>query len=546
MPMLGATIGQCLQEQVERTPDKEAVVYHLQKERRTFSQLLNEVDKLAAGLLELGIQKGDRVGIWGPNSIEWSLTQYATARIGAILVNINPQYRPQELEFALKKVGCKALISAERFRDFDYYHMIFGLIPELATQKPGATKSHILPDLKTIIMMGKTHHPGTFRMDDVMEAGTSKQRAEIMDLQDQLQFDDPINIQFTSGTTGFPKGATLTHHNIINNSYFVGRRLEYHCRDTRICIPVPLYHCFGMVVGSLMSITHGSTCVFPSPGFDAGLALEAVTKERCTSLYGVPTMFIDMLNHPKFDSFDFSSLYTGVMAGSPCPVETMRQVNHKMNMPQVTVCYGTTETSPVTHQSFMDDPIEKRVSTIGRTHNHVEAKIIDENGKVVPVNTAGELCTRGYTTMLCYWDDPDKTKGCISTERWYHSGDIAVMDEEGFCQIVGRIKDMIIRGGENVYPTEIEQVLYKHADVKDVQIVGVPDERLGEEIYAFVQLKDGHAVTEADIKQFCKEKLARYKVPRHVEFVNEFPLTVTGKVQKYKLREDATKKLGIS
>ncbi|KAK3099774.1 hypothetical protein FSP39_009474 [Pinctada imbricata] len=504
--MLGVTIGQRLQDKAETTPDKEALVLCLQNERRTFSQLLNEVDKFAAGLLELGIQRGDRVGIWGPNSLEWILTQYATARIGAILVNINPLYRQYELEYALRKVGCKALVAAEGFKDLDYYNLIFHLVPELATHKPGAIKSHLLPDLKTIIMMGEKSHPGTFRFCDILEAGTSKQRAEIMDLQDKLQFDDPINIQFTSGTTGSPKGATLTHHNILNNSYFMGFRLNLHTLDARLCVPLPLYHCSGMVVGSLTMLTHGSTCVLPSPWYDATLTLEAVSKERCTTLGGVPTMFIDMLNHPNLESFDLSSLRSGLMGGAPCPMETMRQVMEKMNITHAMILYGSTETSPCTHQTMFDHPIEKRVSSVGVTHEHVETKIVDEDGNVVPVNTAGEMCTRGYTTMLYYWDDPDRTRDTITADRWYHSGDMATMDEDGFCQIVGRIKDMIIRGGENIYPTEIEQVLYTHPDIKDIQIVGVPDERLGEEVYAFVQLKDGHAATGEDIKQFCREK----------------------------------------
>ncbi|CAG2247723.1 ACSF2 [Mytilus edulis] len=539
-PLLGITIGQGLEQRVDLNPDKEAVIFSTGNVRKTFGQLLEETDQLAAGLLELGIKRGDRVGIWGPNSIEWILTQYATARAGIILVNINPLYRPDELQYALEKVGCTAVIMAEEFKGQNYYDNLFQLVPELArTDNDGHIKSHLLPDLKRVIMMGDKKYQGALKFSEVMEAATSKRRTELLDLQSKLQFDDPINIQFTSGTTGTPKGATLSHHNIMNNSYFTGRRLGYHEMETRICIPVPLYHCFGMVIGSLQMVTNGSTCVFPSPAFESGATLHSVSKERCTSLYGVPTMFIDMLNHHDFDKFDLKSLYTGVMAGSPCPIETMRQVISQMNMPSVTVCYGTTENSPVTFQSYRDDVLEKKVSTVGRSHPHVETKIVDENGDILPVGESGELCTRGYMTMLEYWNDPTKTKEVIKSDRWYFTGDIGEMDEDGFCRIVGRIKDMIIRGGENVYPLELEQILYKHPDVKDVQVVGIPDDRLGEEIFAFIQIKDDHSCSEEDIIKYCKEKMARYKIPRFVKFVTEFPLTVTGKVQKFKLQEIA-------
>lgn len=534
------TIGKALQLRTEIEPDTEALVFSSDKIRKTFSELLEESDQFAAGLLELGLKRGDRVGIWGPNTYEWILTQYATARLGVILVNINPLYRPNELEYALRKVGCKAVVLAERFKDQNYHDMMFELVPELARTKKGEPiKSHILPDLKNLIIIGDKDYDGMIKFTDVMNSGTRKKKSEILDLQDKLQFDDPINIQFTSGTTGFPKGATLSHHNIVNNSYFIGRRLGYHEMETRICVPVPLYHCFGMVIGSLQMVTNGSTCIFPSPGFDAEKTLQAVSDERCTSLYGVPTMFIDMLDHPDFKKFDLSELYTGVMAGSPCPIETMRQVIGEMNIPSITVCYGTTENSPVTFQSFRDDPFEKKVSTVGRPHPHVEAKVIDENGNILPCGQSGQLCTRGYMTMLEYWNDSTRTADVIKPDRWYYTGDIAKMDQDGYCEIVGRISDMIIRGGENVYPLEIEQVLYEHPDVKDVQVVGVPDERLGEEIVAFIQIRDGHKCTEDKIKLYCKEKMARFKVPRFVHFVEEFPLTVTGKVQKYKLRKMA-------
>ncbi|XP_046554256.1 medium-chain acyl-CoA ligase ACSF2, mitochondrial-like [Haliotis rubra] len=544
-PLFGVTIGKRLQHQAEINPDKDAVVFIRENVRRTIAQLLDEADQLAAGLLQLGVRRGERVGIWGPNSLEWVVTQYATARAGIILVNINPQYREKELEYALNKVGCKALIAAPGYKDMDYYQLLYSIIPELATAHPGDIHSHILPQLKLLIMMGDDQYRGALKFSQVMEAGTSKDRAAILDLQNRLQFDDPVNVQFTSGTTSFPKGATLSHHNILNNSYLVGQRLDYHQRETRVCMPVPLYHCFGMVLGCLQIPSHGACCVFPSPSFEAEATLQAVQQERCTSLYGVPTMFIDMLNHPNFSRYDYSSLYTGIMAGSPCPAAVMTKVNQLLHMPEVTVCYGLTETSPVTMQSYRDSPTQKRVSTVGQCGAHTEAKVVDEAGEVVPVGTPGELCTRGYTTMLGYWNDPDKTAEAIKPDRWFFTGDIATIDEDGYCKIVGRTKDMIIRGGENIYPTEIEELLYKHPKVKDVQVIGVPDERLGEEVCAWVQLKDGQTVTDVEIKAYCKERLARFKVPRYVQFVTEYPLTVTGKVRKYKMREDAVKSLGL-
>ncbi|XP_060071243.1 medium-chain acyl-CoA ligase ACSF2, mitochondrial-like [Ylistrum balloti] len=541
----GITIGNLLQERVEMSPEKEVVVFCSQNIRKTYAQFMEEVDKLAAGLVGLGLVKGDRVGIWGPNSYEWVLTQYATARAGLILVNVNPQYKEKELEYALGKVGCKAIIIAEKFKDQNYYEILSDVVPELSANIPGNINSHRLPSLKILVTMGNNSYRGAFKFSEVQNSATTAGCLGIMDIQRKLQFDDPINIQFTSGTTGVPKGATLSHHNIVNNSHFLGRRLGYHTEATRICVPVPLYHCFGMVMASLCTITHGSKCVYPGPGFDAGASLKAVAEERCTALYGVPTMFIDMLNHPDFNQFDLTSLSTGIMAGSPCPVEVMLQVNEKMHMPKVTVAYGTTENSPVTFQTMTDDNLERRTSTVGRPLDHVEAKIVDKEGNMVPVGTTGELCIRGINTMLGYWDDPEKTGEVISTSRWYSTGDTAVFDEEGFCKIVGRIKDLIIRGGENVYPMEIEEVLYKHPKVKDVQVVGVPDKRLGEEICAWIQVKDGQKLTEKEVKDFCKDKLARYKVPRYINFVDDYPLTVTGKVQKYKIREAATKMLGL-
>ncbi|XP_041358903.1 medium-chain acyl-CoA ligase ACSF2, mitochondrial-like [Gigantopelta aegis] len=544
-PLLGKTIGQCLQERVEKTPDKEAVVFYSQGFRKTFSQLLNEVDQLAAGFMSLGLKKGDRVGMWGPNSLEWILTQYATARAGLILININPAYRPAELEYTLKKVGMKALVAAPGYRDLDYYEMMFGLVPELATSHPGNVSSHLLPELKFLIMLGQEKYRGAFLFSDVMEAGTTENRKAILDLQNKIQFDDPVNIQFTSGTTGTPKGATLSHHNVVNNSYFVGQRLDYHNMESRICMPVPLYHTFGCVLGSMQIIHYAVTCIFPSESFEPETCLKVVQDERCTALYGVPTMFIDMLNHPSFNKYNLSSLYTGIMAGSPCPREVMKDVNNKMHMKGVTVCYGTTETSPVTFQTYHYSPVEKRITTIGLPLDHTEAKIVDEKYEVVPVGVSGEICTRGFSTFLGYWKDQDKTNEVITRDRWYHTGDIGVFDEEGYCRIVGRIKDLIIRGGVNISPKEIEELLYKYPKVVDVQVIGVPDARTGEEVCAWIKLKDNTTATEDEIKDYCKQNLARFKVPRYILFMDEFPLTVSGKVQKFIMREQTTKILNL-
>ncbi|KAL8604067.1 hypothetical protein ACOMHN_024892 [Nucella lapillus] len=544
-PLLGTPIGRLLQGQADEHPDRDAVVFRQDGHRLSFQQLLAVADQFAAGLRALGLKKGDRVGLWGPNSMEWVITQFATARAGLVMVNINPMYQLRELEFALHKVGCKALVAAPGYKEWDYYHTLFEIIPELASCPEGKIHSHRLPGLQILIMMGKEKLKGAFRFDDLLDAASPAEVKAIPDLQDSLQFDEPINIQFTSGTTGLPKGATLSHHNIVNNSYSVGLALDYHNRESRICCPVPLYHCFGMVLASLQVACHGATVVYPSKSFDAGVTLEAVQAERCTSLYGVPTMFIDMLNHRTLQTADLSTLYTGIMAGAPCPMEVMRRVMDNMHMHQVTVCYGSTETSPVTFQSGRGSSVEKRVSTVGCVAGHVEACVVSEEGKVVPVGMIGELCTRGYTTMLGYWDDHDKTAECIGQDRWYHTGDQAEMDEDGYCRIVGRLKDMIIRGGENVYPTEIEQVLYAHPKVKDVQVVGIPDDRLGEEICAWIQLKPGETATEAEFKDFCKNKLARFKVPRFFHLVESFPMTVTGKVQKFKIREQAMEDYGF-
>ncbi|XP_076446786.1 medium-chain acyl-CoA ligase ACSF2, mitochondrial-like isoform X2 [Babylonia areolata] len=544
-PLLGTTVGRLLQDRVDTHPDRDAAVFYKDGQRLSFQQLLALADQLAAALLSLGLEKGDRVGIWGPNSVEWVITQFATARAGLILVNINPMYLQHELEFALMKVGCKALVAAPSFKQVDYYHLLFDLIPEMAACPDGKIHSHRLPHLKLLIMMGKDKVRGAFRFDDLLVAAGPQEVRAIADLQDSLQFDDPINIQFTSGTTGSPKGVTLSHHNIVNNSYSVGRVLDYDNRETRICCPVPLYHCFGMVLASLQMVCHGATVVYPSAAFDPAVTLHTVQDERCTSLYGVPTMFIQMLSHKDMETVNFSSLYTGVMGGSPCPIEVMRRVIDKMGMKEGTVCYGSTETSPVTFQTRRDCSLEKRVSTVGQVHNHVEAKVVGENGEVLPVGVTGEVCTRGYTSMLGYWDDHERTAECLTQDRWFHTGDQGVMDEDGYCHIVGRLKDMIIRGGENVYPVEIEQMLYHHPKVMEVQVVGVPDERMGEEICAWIQVNQGETVTETEIKDFCKEKIARFKIPRYIKFVESFPMTVTGKIQKFKIREQAIKDLAL-
>lgn len=545
---IGETIGQRLDKTVDRFPDREAYVFCEDNQRATFADFQEEVNDLAAGLLAMGLKKGDRVGMWGPNTREWVITQFATAKAGLVLVNINPAYQIPEMEYALKKVGCKALIMADQFKTQDYYKMLTHVVHELPHSKPGDLYSERVPDLKLVVMASKDHErvfKGTFSFQELREMGGIEDRQQVENLQKELQSDDPINIQYTSGTTGNPKGATLSHHGILNNAHYVGEILNYENQYSRICIPVPLYHCFGMVLGSLMCAVYGTTSVYPSRGFDPGAVLTAIQQERCNSLYGTPTMFIDVLNHPAFEKFDVSSLNTGIMAGSPCPIEVMKQVLTKLHMPQVTICYGLTETSPVTAQTLMDDPVDLRVSTVGRVHPNCEAKIIDSDGRVVPINTSGEICFRGYSVMLGYWEDKEKTDACIEASGWFHSGDLATMDEDGYIKIIGRIKDLIIRGGENIYPTEVEQFLYKHPKVQDVQVIGVPDQRLGEEICAWIKLHAGDSATEEEIKEFCKGQIAHYKIPRYITFVDEFPLTVTGKVKKFVMREKTKEDLNL-
>src|SRR5579872_5266418 len=549
VPLIGETIGQNFDRTVVRWGDRPALVVRQQGIRWSYRELGEKVDAFAAGLAALGLQPGERIGIWSPNNAEWVVTQFATAKAGLILVNINPAYRLAELEFALNKVGCRALITATAFKTSDYVGMINTLAPELATAAPGKLKAAKLPALELVIQIGATPAqgtiaPGMIGFDAVYARATPAHRTELAALAATLQFDQPINIQFTSGTTGLPKGATLTHHNILNNGYFLGEGFGYTDQD-KVCIPVPLYHCFGMVIGNLACITHGAAMVLPGEGFDALATLQTVAEERCTSLYGVPTMFIAELDHPEFARFDLSSLRTGMMAGAPCPIEVMRRCIRDMHLSELTIGYGMTETSPVSTQTALDDPVERRVSTVGRVHPHVEVKIVDAEGRVVPRGTPGEFCTRGYSVMLGYWDDEERTAQAIDAAGWMHTGDLATMDADGYCNIVGRIKDMVIRGGENVYPREIEEFLYRHPKIQDVQVFGVPDERYGEELCAWVKLRAGETLTAEEVRDFCRDQIAHYKIPRHIRFVDEFPMTVTGKMQKFIMRERMVAELGV-
>ena len=541
-PLLGETIGQRLEQVAAEMPDALALVVCQQNVRLNWAQLAARVDAFAAGLLSLGLKPGDRVGIWSPNNAEWVITQLATARAGLILVTINPAYRLSELEYALNKVECAAVVTATSFKTSDYAGMLATLLPELAGATPGDIRAAAVPSLRVIVQIGQASIPGAFSFAEVEGRGGAAERAQLAALQDVLQSDDAINIQFTSGTTGAPKGATLTHHNILNNGYFIGETMKYTQAD-RVCIPVPLYHCFGMVIGVLACLTHGSAMVFPGEGFDPLATLQAVAGERCTSLYGVPTMFIAQLDHPRFAEFDLSSLRTGVMAGTTCPIELMKRAIEKMHLRDITICYGMTETSPVSFQTTLDDTLERRVATVGRVHPHMEAKVIDAEGRVVPPGTPGELCTRGYAVMLGYWADEARTRGAIDAAGWMHTGDLATLDAQGYCAIVGRIKDLVIRGGENIYPREVEEFLYRHPAIADVQVFGVPDEKFGEELCAWVKLRTGMDLTAEDLRSFCRDQIAHYKIPRHVRFVEEFPMTVTGKMQKYLMREAMQREL---
>jgi fatty-acyl-CoA synthase len=544
-PLLGLTIGDLFDRTVTLYANNEALVSCHQGLRYTYRQLQAEVDRCARALIAVGVEKGQRVGIWAPNCAEWTITQFATAKLGAILVNINPSYRLNEVQYALKQSGCTWLVTAPRFKTSDYTGMIHELTPELAGSRPGALASATFPSLRGVVRLGEEPSPGMLRWADLLAMAERIGAGELARRQRQQEFDDPINIQFTSGTTGYPKGATLSHHNILNNGFFTTELLRFTDRD-RLLIPVPLYHCFGMVMGNLGCVTHGATMIYPSDGFDPTAVLEAAQAERATALYGVPTMFIAELNHPDFARYDLSALRTGIMAGSPCPVEVMKQVQAQMHMGEVAIAYGMTETSPVSTQTRIGAPLAKQVGTVGQVHPHVQIKIVDpQTGQVVPVGERGELCTRGYSVMLGYWDNEEATRTSIDAARWMHTGDLATMDDDGYLNIVGRIKDMIIRGGENVYPREIEEFLYSHPKIQDVQVIGVPDEKYGEEIMAWVKVREGQAVTEEEIRDFCRGKIAHYKIPRYVRFVDAFPMTVTGKVQKFLMREESVKALGL-
>jgi fatty-acyl-CoA synthase len=545
LPLLGLTIGDLFDRTAARYPDHEALVCRQQGLRYTYRELQDEVDRCARALMALGIEKGQRVGIWAPNRAEWTITQFATSKIGAILVNINPSYRLNEVQYALRQSGCRWLVIAPAFKASDYTGMIHELAPELGPSRPGELEAAALPDLRGVIRLGEARSPGMLAWAELLAKAAAVSAEELARRQREQEFDDAINIQYTSGTTGYPKGATLSHHNILNDGYFTTELLGFTDRD-RLLIPVPLYHCFGMVMGNLGCVTHGATMIYPSEGFDATAVLEAAQAERATALYGVPTMFIAELNHPDFARYDLSSLRTGIMAGSPCPVEVMKQVKSAMHMSDVAIAYGMTETSPVSTQTRIGTPLAKQVGTVGQVHPHVEIKIIDPaTGQVVPIGVQGELCTRGYSVMLGYWENEEATRAAIDHARWMHTGDVATMDEEGYLNIVGRIKDMIIRGGENVYPREIEEFLYGHPKVQDVQVIGVPDARYGEEVMAWVRLREGEQVTAEEIRDYCRGKIAHYKIPRYVKFVDAFPMTVTGKVQKFLMRQESVAELGL-
>jgi len=544
-PLLGLTIGDLFDQTAAAYPDQPALISRHQKIRLTYRELQAQVNRCARALLHLGVNKGQRVGIWAPTRAEWCITQFATSKIGAILVNINPSYRLHEVEYVLNQSGCSALVIASAFKASNYTEMIATLAPELEHGEIGKLRAEKLLQLTTVIRLGEDRVPGMLPWADLMAMGDLVSDEQLQKVQREQEFDDPINIQYTSGTTGFPKGATLSHHNILNNGYFVAELQNITSQD-KICIPVPLYHCFGMVMGNLGCATHGAAMVYPAEGFEPQATMEAVQEERCTSLYGVPTMFIAELAHPDFAKYDFSSLRTGIMAGSPCPVEVMKRVNTEMHMPEVEICYGMTETSPVSTQTRIDSPFDKRVGTVGLVGPHLEIKIIDPaGGQVVPVDQPGELCTRGYSVMLGYWNNPEATAIAIDNARWMHTGDLATLDDDGYINIVGRIKDMIIRGGENVYPREVEEFLYTHPKVRDVQVIGVPDPKYGEEIMAWVQLKAGESATTEEIREFCKGKIAHYKIPRYIKFVDSFPMTVTGKIQKFLMRQTSIEELGL-
>jgi fatty-acyl-CoA synthase len=545
-PLLAHTLGAALNGAAERWGDRDALVARHQQLRLSYRALRAEADRAARALIALGVQRGDRIGLWSGNRAEWMITQYAAAKAGAVLVNINPAYRLRELEYALTHSGVSVLVAARRFRSNDYVETLLGLMPELGATRTGPLQAQRVPALRHVVYLGADAESGGLPWAEFLDLGNRIAARELEARETALQFDDPVNIQYTSGTTGSPKGATLSHHNILNNGYFVGEVLRYTDRD-RICLPVPFYHCFGCVLGNMAAVTHGSAVVIAGESFEPEATLRAIEAERCTSIYGVPTMFIAQLDHPCFGDVQLETLRTGIMAGAPCPIEVMRQVIGRMHVPQVTICYGMTETSPVSFQSETDDPIELRVSTVGRVLPHLECKIVDpETGVIVPRGTPGELCTRGYAVMLGYWNDDAATADAVDTARWMHTGDLAVMNDEGYVSITGRIKDMIIRGGENIYPREIEEFLHTHEKISDVQVIGVPDHKYGEEVCAWILLREGVTATAEEFREYCRGQIATYKIPRYVRFTSEFPMTVTGKVQKFKMREMTVAELTLA
>ncbi|MCC6188787.1 MAG: AMP-binding protein [Anaerolineales bacterium] len=548
-PLLGLTIGEAFDRTATRFPDHEALVVRHQALRYTYAQLREAVNRFARGLMALGLQKGERVGIWAPNRAEWTITQLATAKIGAILVTINPAYRLHELEYALNQSGCVMLVMAPQFRTGNYVEMLQTLCPELTRSLPGQLAAQRIPQMRSVVLLdgpqGTQRIDGTWSWSDVLERAGEVPPAELAVRQTELQFDDPINVQYTSGTTGNPKGATLSHHNIVNNAWFVGQ-IQGFTEQDRLCAPVPLYHCFGCVLAHLACFVHGATVVFPAESFDPATTLQLVQDERCTALYGVPTMFIAELDLPNFDHYDLTSLRTGLIGGAPCPIEVMRKIIDRMHMHEVEIIYGMTETSPISFQSRRDDSIERRVATVGRVHPHVEVKIVDPaSGRIVPTGQPGELCTRGYSVMLEYWENAAATRHAIDSARWMHTGDLATMDADGYVKIVGRLKDMVIRGGENVYPREIEEFLYRHPKISDVYVIGVPDVKYGEELVAWVRLKPDQKVTAEELREYCRGEIATYKIPRYWKFVSEFPMTVTGKIQKFAMRRQSIEELGL-
>jgi len=543
IPLLGTTIGDKFDETVRKFPNNDALIVHHQNIRWTYKELKEHVDSCAKALIASGLNKGDRVGIWSPNRCEWTVLQFATAKVGIILVNINPAYRIHELKYALTQSGCKMIVLADQFKTSNYIQLLLELAPELPAYDFGDLQSKELPDLKMVVVLSDKPKKGFLSWGDFIKKEYEIDDEQLKMQQTNLAFDDPINIQYTSGTTGYPKGATLSHHNILNNGYFVARSMNFSEKD-RLIIPVPLYHCFGMVMGNLGCMTHGATMIYPSEGFEPLAVLQAVEKEKATAVFGVPTMFIAQLEHPEFDAFDLKTLRTGIMAGSPCPVEVMKKVQTVMNMSEVQIAYGMTETSPVSTQTRMGTPIEKQISTVGQIHPHLEVKIINEkSGQVVPIGEPGELCTRGYSVMLGYWSDQEKTKNAIDAARWMHTGDIAIMDDEEYINIVGRIKDMIIRGGENIYPREIEEFLFTHPKISDVQVIGIPHPKYGEEVMAWIKPKENETLTESEIIDFCKNQITHFKIPKYYKFTDDFPMTVTGKIRKTEMRKISTAEL---